>query len=100
MLWCFFKDTATTETYTYVHTLSLHDALPICNAEADQLPSEDRDGENEPLLIIQQAIALRRRGRETRLVIEGQKPQAIAPDPALIKALAQDRKSTRLNSSH
>src|SRR3546814_7170622 len=26
----FFKDTATTEIYTYGHTLSLHDALPIC----------------------------------------------------------------------
>src|SRR3546814_12431502 len=28
----FFKDTATTEIYTYCHTLSLHDALPICLA--------------------------------------------------------------------
>src|SRR3546814_20797209 len=27
---CFFKDTATTVIYTYCHTLSLHDALPIC----------------------------------------------------------------------
>src|SRR3546814_6612782 len=26
----FFKDTAPTETYPYLHTLSLHDALPIC----------------------------------------------------------------------
>src|SRR3546814_5128031 len=26
----FFNDTATTEIYTYCHTLSLHDALPIC----------------------------------------------------------------------
>src|SRR3546814_10925531 len=26
---CFFNDTATTEIYTYCHTLSLHDALPI-----------------------------------------------------------------------
>src|SRR3546814_16682557 len=28
----FFNDTATTETYTYGHTLSLHDALPIFEA--------------------------------------------------------------------
>src|SRR3546814_9480261 len=28
-LFFFFKDTATTEIYTYRHTLSLHDALPI-----------------------------------------------------------------------
>jgi hypothetical protein len=26
----FFNDTATTEIYTTVYTLSLHDALPIC----------------------------------------------------------------------
>src|SRR3546814_5334491 len=29
-LFFFFNDTATTEIYTYGHTLSLHDALPIC----------------------------------------------------------------------
>src|SRR3546814_17621744 len=28
----FFKDPATTEIYAYGHTLSLHDALPICGA--------------------------------------------------------------------
>src|SRR3546814_19820845 len=30
----FFKDTATTEIYTYGHTLSLHDALPISSTSA------------------------------------------------------------------
>src|SRR3546814_20020688 len=30
LLFFFFNDTATTEIYTYLHTLSLHDALPIC----------------------------------------------------------------------
>src|SRR3546814_20363011 len=29
LLFFFFNDTATTEIYTYSHTLSLHDALPI-----------------------------------------------------------------------
>src|SRR3546814_19835187 len=33
MVYCFyfffFNDTSTTEIYTYIHTLSLHDALPI-----------------------------------------------------------------------
>src|SRR3546814_15675917 len=29
MLFFFFNDTATTEIYTYCHTLALHDALPI-----------------------------------------------------------------------
>src|SRR3546814_20483671 len=28
-MFSFFNDTATTEIYTYLHTLSLHDALPI-----------------------------------------------------------------------
>src|SRR3546814_7326531 len=36
-MWCvlffFFNDTATTEIYTYRHTLSLHDALPISRQE-------------------------------------------------------------------
>src|SRR5213594_5143051 len=38
----FFNDTATTEIYTSVHTLSLHDALPICDRHwlwADGLPA-------------------------------------------------------------
>src|SRR3546814_19186916 len=30
---CFFNDTSTTEIYTYGHTLSLHDALPISPGE-------------------------------------------------------------------
>src|SRR6187431_353663 len=34
----FFNDTATTEIYTTVHTLSLHDALPISS------PAEPREG--------------------------------------------------------
>src|SRR3546814_4445984 len=34
MCYFFFNDTATTEIYTYRHTLSLHDALPISPAHA------------------------------------------------------------------
>src|SRR3546814_17456302 len=33
----FFTDTATHEIYTYRHTLSLHDALPICHRPAATL---------------------------------------------------------------
>src|SRR3546814_11565559 len=33
----FFNDTATTEIYTYGHTLSLHDALPIYRQTEDQV---------------------------------------------------------------
>src|SRR3546814_20142366 len=34
------KDTATTEIYSYGHTLSLHDALPICAQVLDQAVAE------------------------------------------------------------
>src|SRR3546814_12178666 len=34
----YFNDTATTEIYTYGHTLSLHDALPICLADICLIP--------------------------------------------------------------
>src|SRR3546814_15828661 len=30
---CFFNESATTEIYTYLHTLSLHDALPIAGVD-------------------------------------------------------------------
>src|SRR3546814_8564171 len=39
----FFNDTATTEIYTYLHTLSLHDALPIYRAELLELGHRDID---------------------------------------------------------
>src|SRR3546814_1561219 len=38
MLFVFFDDTATTEVYTYGHTLSLPDALPICYAVPPDAP--------------------------------------------------------------
>src|SRR3546814_4103001 len=34
-----FNDTATTENYTYGHTLSLHDALPICAVPSQFAPA-------------------------------------------------------------
>src|SRR2546430_14365219 len=73
----FFNDTATTEIYT----LSLHDALPIFQRDAQQ---------------------------EARVEREGQEPPAACPEllhdpdgrPAAQRQAQQDRKSTRLNSSH
>src|SRR3546814_14504876 len=42
----FFNDTATTGIYTYWHTLSLHDALPICGeAEAWRKATQALRGE-------------------------------------------------------
>src|SRR5947209_13435484 len=68
----FFNDTATTEIYT----LSLHDALPICALE-HQMLKEMRDARH-PGRFIYRTHA---------------KPGLVADD-------GQDRKSTRLNSSH
>src|SRR3712207_7516928 len=75
-LFFFFNDTATTEIYT----LSLHDALPISDAEGIQVGEVARaDGGREPV------------------------PGALEGDDVreLEAARAErDRKSTRLNSSH
>src|SRR5256885_7646263 len=69
-LFFFFNDTATTEIYT----LSLHDALPISSAFGRMISSKHEPG----------AV-----GGEPR-----HRPAAVAG------RRAQDRKSTRLNSSH
>src|SRR5256885_12369004 len=66
----FFNDTATTEIYT----LSLHDALPICDRRALVAARDSRAGLGRPPLRRDRA----QHGRPAR----------------------QDRKSTRLNSSH
>src|SRR3546814_9378265 len=62
----FFNETATTDIYTYGHTLSLHDALPIC---VGLLESRDRTrrllgagiivgGEALDLLAVEDGVAL------------------------------------------
>src|SRR2546430_3875525 len=70
----FFNDTATTEIYT----LSLHDALPICLVAPP-------GSAVEPLVHAPQAVQAARIGGIG--VVDG-------------AVLKQDRKSTRLNSSH
>src|SRR5690348_17519141 len=77
----FFEGTATTEIYT----LSLHDALPISDQKVDQPPElnlEKVKVELDGLLFDVQAVDSGR---------------SIA---AALERLNQDRKSTRLNSSH
>src|SRR3712207_8400558 len=80
-LFFFFNDTATTEIYT----LSLHDALPISRQEwrdgtGTEASQHDVHGDGEGALPVDaRAQAARTDGRERA---------------------AQDRKSTRLNSSH
>src|SRR3546814_19319535 len=92
ILFCFFNATATTEIYTYLHTLSRHDALP----------SEVVGAERE-------ALQERRLEDETEAVLPGLLRAEVGVDaahhlPGLVaevgRGAGQDRKSTRLNSSH
>src|SRR5256885_12277368 len=88
----FFNDTATTEIYT----LSLHDALPILNAlHAPEAASR----ENRGGLLHAGCRNRRLRGRigERGRHQPGRKNRNCDPRKHLT---SQDRKSTRLNSSH
>src|SRR3546814_15175231 len=75
-----FNDTATTEIYTYEHTLSLHDALPI----SIRYLMETKDREGRPV----DPVARFHLGNGAR------------PEQLNWMADSSDRKSTRLNSSH
>src|SRR3712207_8020522 len=77
VLFFFFNDTATTEIYT----LSLHDALPISVNVEPRVARLDRKRDVSP-------HARRRR------LYDGQQ------DDARVRVDGEDRKSTRLNSSH
>src|SRR3546814_16032662 len=99
-LFFFFNDTATTESDTDVHTLSLHDALPIgaaargaVRAEAAARPGVDR-----------QAAGRRRCGghldRRRAAARAGGPGRHFAPGDTSGGRSVADRKSTRLNSSH
>src|SRR3546814_11155320 len=100
----FFNDTATTEIYTYVHTLSLHDALPIlCRwaAAEDGLEigrpegagHEAREGVDRNTGDDENA----ERGQRLEQAAVGERLNQRLPE---IEGDTQDRKSTRLNSSH
>src|SRR3546814_20106488 len=77
-----FHDTATTEIYTYIHTLSLHDALPILLGPG----KENAAARGGPRFL-----------RWMTALVSGLSLVAIVWNglPVLL-----DRKSTRLNSSH
>src|SRR3546814_11879312 len=58
----FFNDSATTEIYAYLHTLSLHDARPISAVPADQQgPAAVEAPDPRPRLALR--LRRRRRGR-------------------------------------
>src|SRR3546814_6981498 len=64
----FFNDPATTEIYTYGHTLSLHDALPICSIRknaVDCLSGFRRLGPTS-LLTISRSSPVQRRASDCR----------------------------------
>src|SRR3712207_9522568 len=79
----FFNDTATTEIYT----LSLHDALPISRATEHQAPRHT-GRYRQPCCVPRLRLVLLHNGPDHR------------HRRWLDDALRQDRKSTRLNSSH
>src|SRR3546814_14815194 len=89
----FFIVTATTDIYTYLHTLSLHDALPIYPMDK--------------ALFTPSRLSLGRHARRSLESVEDDRALALR---RLHHALrepcdrrlgdADDRKSTRLNSSH
>src|SRR3546814_14576475 len=87
----FFNDTATTEIYTYGHTLSLHDALPIF----EQLAAAFRKlAVLEPPAERPASTAPAAPGHVASDHAAPNRAAATEPDAA------PDRKSTRLNSSH
>src|SRR5439155_24996609 len=77
----FFNDPPTTEIYT----LSLHDALPICRHAVEKRHHDIHDHQSDLILV----------SRESRKSFDPvlRKQHVIAEFP-------EDRKSTRLNSSH
>src|SRR3546814_12530167 len=90
VVYVYLYDAATTEIYTYCHTLSLHDVLPICMGSL--MPA-----------ITSISPAFSREMARVDGVPPNRSVSRITPDPSLTRATASmtgDGKSTRLNSSH
>src|SRR3546814_15916332 len=91
----FFNDTSTTEIYTYGHTLSLHDALPIC------LCKPWRGNEDNWRATSASTRNAKSASSVIRIDCELSSCSACESRSAAIQAGSlSDRKSTRLNSSH
>src|SRR3546814_18497494 len=121
----FFNDTATTEIYTYGHTLSLHDALPIYRRRRRSVaayrgpPAARRTAANRAghagwrqrrttwrrappahAISLVDRDELRRNGRVDRVdALDVLRPR-LRQLLHLLGILRGDRKSTRLNSRH
>src|SRR3546814_15453253 len=108
----FCNNPATTNIYTYLHTLSLHDALPIYGTGSETGTERDFSGSAGPARRINTAKAdLRplsgydRPHQHAATSPSGAQPRdeyrRIARDRAPAPGSRhEDRKSTRLNSSH
>src|SRR3546814_18997537 len=97
MFVCFFNATATTEIYTYCHTLSLHDALPISSLSC--LTRLDLQIPFPILLPLQPACHPPPRDHAKRASSDARLTPPEALDMMLSMLSFIDRKSTRLNSS-
>src|SRR3546814_14799937 len=95
----FFNDTATTEIYTYVHTLSLHDALPIYRIARKQVADHRDDdhperGADQPMDETQreQHLETRRQpaaDRQRQIGEERRDEHALAPEAVRQRTVKQ-----------
>src|SRR3546814_18795270 len=92
-LW--YKDTPTTEIYTYLQTLSLHVALPICFRQWRAAAASRREAVHGVGRL--DAAQFRPPRRIYDPDLESDRPR---PGPRPGARRQPDRKSTRLNSSH
>src|SRR3546814_12805745 len=98
----FYNETATTEIYTYLHTLSLLDALPIYVDRDHLVPVDAAAGGGVRRPAFHQ-VTERHAGDtfDDFVVLYAEHAGGIGQAAAIQGAPARlDRKSTRLNSSH
>src|SRR3546814_11703033 len=95
----FFNDTATTEIYTYLHTLSLHDALPISSRI---FSSETVTKLRRRVLVCGSAPAKNGAPGTNATLFWMARASNWVPSicAGSVTQMNIDRKSTRLNSSH
>src|SRR3546814_19768349 len=96
----FFNDTSTTEIFTYLHTLSLHDALPICHIGKHYICLSAQHFLDLLVCTLVQKIELHDRtaGKLGHVAHINTDDTALL-GPSSVERMG-DRKSTRLNSSH
>src|SRR3546814_17254353 len=102
LVFFFFNEPATTEIYTYVHTLALHDALPISGQFAQRFQLAELRGAVGVCDAARTQPVAEREGHVVGLhdladVLEVFVEETLA---VVRQAPLGDRKSTRLNSSH